>query len=53
MEEVSSSRYLGSCSSIDEGTHEDVKIRVSEGLKTLGAIKMKFSVGNVKLGMTR
>ena len=43
MEVVKSFKYLGSCFSRDGGVKEDLIMRVSEGMKTIDAMKSMWS----------
>ena len=47
MEVVSSFKYFGSCFSGDGGPQEDTKVKVTERLKTSGALKMTLYVKSV------
>ena len=42
-----------SCYSKDGGLHQDMKVKVSLGLKTFGALKMTFNVWSVCLVVKR
>ena len=53
MEVVSSFKYLGSCFSSDGGVKDDVSMRVSEGMKTFGAMKRVWSERSVNVRVKR
>ena len=52
MEVLSCFNYLGSCFREYLGQREDMKIRVSVGLKTSGTMKMTFNFRSVVLGVS-
>ena len=53
MELVSSFKYSGYYFSKDRGPQEDVKMRVDEGLKVFGAIKIMFNVRSLSFCVKR
>merc|ERR1712002_202066 len=53
MEVVSSFKYLGSCFSSDGGVKDDVSMRVSEGMKTFGAMRRVWSERSVNVRVKR
>ena len=52
MEEVSSFKHLGTCSSEDGGTQEDENVRVDERLDCFAATKTICSVRRVSLSVS-
>ena len=53
MEVVNTFKYLGSCFGSDGGVKEDVSMRVSEGMKTFGAMKRMWKGRSVTVGVKR
>ena len=53
MKVASCFKYLEGCVSKDGVPQEDVKMKVGNGLKTFGALKRRFIVKSVSLGVRR